>query len=228
MPATARTTRVPVVSALLRNTDIAPSTTQKPCCTGKTWVIATASASPSPVRRLLRTTTARVATKPDGSDAMACDSDSTRSAAPDSGSLSAEHPGPHRAGVGRGGEPMTRPVAPTHAEIVRRSTACAPMPMAVGVARFGEDLDDVVAVATLARPRVARPTPTRARRGGAARSAPRGVLSTSALSRSTRTMGMRISTSRAPVSSATRSDSHCRSSTTRTSARLPAVSPTGR
>ena len=35
VPATARNTRVPVVSALLRNTDIAPSTTQNPCSTGK-------------------------------------------------------------------------------------------------------------------------------------------------------------------------------------------------
>ena len=34
VPTTARTTLVPVVSALLRSTDIAPSTTQKPCCTG--------------------------------------------------------------------------------------------------------------------------------------------------------------------------------------------------
>src|SRR5689334_7753885 len=44
VPATARTTRVPVVSALLRSTDIAPSTTQNPCCTGNTCVTVTAKA----------------------------------------------------------------------------------------------------------------------------------------------------------------------------------------
>ena len=56
----------------------------------------------------------------------------------------------------------------------------------------------------------------------------RRASSTRAHSRSTCTTGSRISASRSPVPSEMRSDSHCRSSTTRTSARLPAVSPTGR
>ena len=85
MPATARSTRVPVVSALLRNTDIAPSTTQNPCSTGNTCVTATASASPSPVRRLLRSTTALVARKPLVMAATATVSGITQSAAPVSG-----------------------------------------------------------------------------------------------------------------------------------------------
>src|SRR6185312_239534 len=86
VPATARSTRVPVVSALLRNTDIAPSTTQNPCSTGNTWVTATASANPSPVRRLLRSTTALVARNPLVMAATATVSGITQSAAPVSGS----------------------------------------------------------------------------------------------------------------------------------------------
>src|SRR4029077_15914088 len=86
VPATARNTRVPVVSALLRNTDIAPSTTQNPCCTGNTCVTATASANPSPVRRLLRSTTALVARNPLVMAATATVSGITQSAAPVSGS----------------------------------------------------------------------------------------------------------------------------------------------
>ena len=55
---------VPVVNALLRSTDIAPSTTQNPCSTGNRCVTATASANPRPVRRLLRTATERLAKNP--------------------------------------------------------------------------------------------------------------------------------------------------------------------
>ena len=135
VPVTARSTRVPVVSALLRNTDMAPSTTQKPCWTGKRWVTATATARPRPVRRLLRTTTARVATKPVVRYAMACDSDNTRAAAPASGSRRPST----RAHTGRASAsaatPITRPVAPTQADIVRRVNNFRPMPIAV--ASFG-------------------------------------------------------------------------------------------
>ena len=53
--------RVPVVSALLRNTDIAPSTTQNPCSTGNTCVTGGQSQA---VRSLLRSTTALVARNP--------------------------------------------------------------------------------------------------------------------------------------------------------------------
>src|SRR6185437_16645496 len=48
VPSTARSILVPVVNALLRSTDSAPSTTQNPCSTGNTWVTATANASPRP------------------------------------------------------------------------------------------------------------------------------------------------------------------------------------
>ena len=48
------------------------------------------------------------------------------------------------------------------------------------------------------------------------------------LPRNTRSAGSRIAPSSRPVSSVIRSDSQPRSSTTRTSARLPAVNPTGR
>ena len=100
-PTTARTTRVPVVSALLRSTDIAPSTTQKPCWTGNTWVTATASASPRPVRRLLRTTTDAVAEEAVASATRAPETpSSSRSAAPVVGQPRPEHARPHRAGVG--------------------------------------------------------------------------------------------------------------------------------
>ena len=119
-----------MVSALLRSTDIAPNTTQNPCCTGNTWVTVTAAASPNPVRRLLRTITARVATKPLGRDAMASDSESTRSAAPLSGSRrpsTLAHTG--RASASAASR-MTRPVAPTQAEMVRRLSSRRPQPIA--------------------------------------------------------------------------------------------------
>src|SRR5262249_11201472 len=79
VPATARTTFVPVVNALLRNTDIAPSTTQKPCWTGNTCVAATANANPRPVRTLLHAATDRVARNPDGIVAAATVSEIKRS-----------------------------------------------------------------------------------------------------------------------------------------------------
>ena len=99
VPATARSTRVPVVSALLRNTDIAPSTTQNPCSTGNTWVTATASANPSPVRRLLRSTTALVARNPfgDGGDRDGFGHHPIGGAGV--GQSTAQHPRPHRSGV---------------------------------------------------------------------------------------------------------------------------------
>ena len=126
VPATARSTRVPVVSALLRNTDIAPSTTQNPCCTGNTWVTATASASPSPVRRLLRSTTALVARKPLVMAATATVSGITQSAAPVSGSRRPST----RAHTGRASAAaalrMIRPVTATVAEMVRRFNSLRP------------------------------------------------------------------------------------------------------
>ena len=60
------------------------------------------------------------------------------------------------------------------------------------------------------------------------RSADRVSRSTAAEHRSTRIPGACISRSAGPASSLTRSASHSRSSTTRTRARLPADSPTGR
>ena len=92
-----------MVSALLRNTDIAPSTTQNPCSTGNTCVTATASANPSPVRRLLRSTTARVAEESlgDCGDGDRFGHHPVRCAG--LGQPAAEHPGPDRPGVrGRG------------------------------------------------------------------------------------------------------------------------------
>ncbi len=47
VPVTARTTLVPVVSALLRSTDSAPSTTHSPFWTGEHNVTTTASARPA-------------------------------------------------------------------------------------------------------------------------------------------------------------------------------------
>ena len=55
VPVIARSPVVPVDSALLRNTDSAPSTTHKPFWIGKTRVTTTAKASARPLRRLLNT-----------------------------------------------------------------------------------------------------------------------------------------------------------------------------
>ncbi len=123
VPITARSTLVPVVSALDRNTDIAASTTQNPCCTGNRCVVATARARPSPVRTLFRTTTARVARYPDVMRVIACVSDSTRTAAPVSGSSRPST----RFSTGRASAAaapaMTRPVIATVAPKVRRSSS---------------------------------------------------------------------------------------------------------
>ena len=111
--------------------------------------MATARASPSPVRRLLRTTTARVARYPDGMWATAWDSDSTRSAAPVSG-----RPRPStRAHTGRASAAaataMTRPVAPTVAPNVRRVSSLSAHRDRGRVVGLAEHLDDVLAVAAL-------------------------------------------------------------------------------
>jgi hypothetical protein len=125
VPMTARTIFVPVVNALLRNTDIAPSTTQKPCCTGNTCVIATATASPRPVRTLLRSATDRVATNPVMLAAAAV-SESTRSDAPVSGRRRPSA----RAHTGRASAAaaaaITRPVAPIVAAMARRVNSVRP------------------------------------------------------------------------------------------------------
>ena len=126
VPITARHTRVPVVSALERSTDRAPSTTQKPCSTGNTCVTATASASPSPVRRLLRTATARLVTNPDAIWAATFVSGSSRSDAPVGGSRRPSA----RAHTGRASAAaaaaMIRPVAPIVAAMVRRRSSSRP------------------------------------------------------------------------------------------------------
>ena len=149
VPTTARTTRVPVVSALLRSTDIAPRTTQKPCWTGKTWVTVTASARPRPVRRLLRTTTALVARKPPGSERECLGLREQPLGRAGLGQPATET----RAHTGRASAaaamPMIRPVVPTQPETVLRVSSFRPTPMAVASLRLAEDLDDVVAVAAL-------------------------------------------------------------------------------
>ncbi len=80
--------------------------------------------------------------------------------------LSAEHPGPHRAGIGRGGEPDDASRrADARRDRANASTACAPcrwlrrhsIQRGSRRRRRGSDF---------APPRVARPTPTRARFGG--------------------------------------------------------------
>jgi hypothetical protein len=86
VPTTARTAVVPVVTALLRSTDSAPSTTQGAFGTGKMKVTVTASASARPVRRLLSTVIERVLRYPP-SAANVVRLDATRSAIPVSGSF---------------------------------------------------------------------------------------------------------------------------------------------
>ena len=131
VPSTARSILVPVVSALLRSTDIAPSTTQKPCSTGKRWTIATANASPRPVRRLLRTATERPDRKPDVVDVTAAVSGSSRSVAVVGGNRrpsALAHTGRASAAAAAA---ITRPVAPMVAAMVRRFSSSRPSATAV-------------------------------------------------------------------------------------------------
>ena len=138
---------MPVVNALLRSTDIAPSTTQNPCSTGNTCVTATASANPRPVRRLLRTATDRLAKKPDVICAAATVSGISRSDAPVGGSRSPSA----RAHTGRASAAaaaaMIRPVAPTVAAMVRRLSSSRPSSDRGVVIGRVQDRDDVLPVA---------------------------------------------------------------------------------
>ncbi len=102
VPTTARSVFVPVVSALLRSTESAPRTTQNPCSTGNTWVTATASASPMPVRSALRTVTDRPPRKLDVVDVTAVVAGISRSVAVVGGSRQSQRPCPHRPCVGGG------------------------------------------------------------------------------------------------------------------------------
>ena len=149
VPATARSTRVPVVSALLRNTDIAPSTTQNPCSTGNTCVTATASAKPSPVRRLFRSTTALVARNPLVMAATATVSGITQSAAPVAGRRRPST----RAQTGRASAAaalrMIRPVTAIVAEMVRRFSSLRHISTAASSSASLSNCDDVVAVGAL-------------------------------------------------------------------------------
>ena len=127
VPTTARSVFVPVVSALLRSTDNAPSTTQNPCSTGNTWVTATARASPIPVRSALRTATDRPPRKPDVVDVTAVVEGISRSVAVVGGSRSPSalaHTGRASAAAAAA---ITRPVAPMVAAIVRRFNSARPI-----------------------------------------------------------------------------------------------------
>ncbi|WP_090588857.1 hypothetical protein [Mycolicibacterium brumae] len=105
--------------------------TQKPCSTGNRWVTATARARPSPVRRLLRTTTDRPLRYPDGRPVTASVSDSTRPAAP-----AGARPRPStRASTGRlsaaSAQEISRPVTPICAPTLRRCSSRRPTTTAV-------------------------------------------------------------------------------------------------
>ena len=148
VPSTARSILVPVVSALLRSTDIAPSTTQKPCSTGNRWVIATASASPRPVRRLLRTATERPARKPDVVDVDR----SGLGEQPVGGSRSAAAvvPAPWPTPAGRRRRPPPRSLGRSLRWWPRwcgGSAVSRPSATAVSSSGCAEDRDDVLAVA---------------------------------------------------------------------------------
>ena len=122
---------------------------------------------------------------------------------------------------------MTRPVAPMVAAIVRRrsssrpsSTACSSSTASRMAARSSRYLPrEAIFSSSRAASRSAR---------AASRRATREMRSTKAASRSTRTAGSFMSASAAPACCPVLSVTHSRSSTTRTNARLPAVSPTGR
>ena len=134
-PVTARTMLVPVVSALLRNTEGA-RTTHSPCSTGNAKVTVTAAAKPSPVRKLLRTATASVLDIPGGHGGDSGGTGDIRSANPVSGSRHSER----RAQTGRASAAaaaMTiRPVTPTAAQpMVRRVNRVRPS--ATAAASFG-------------------------------------------------------------------------------------------
>ena len=90
VPPMARRAVAPVPRALERNTDMVPSTTQKPCETFVTSTTATANARPTAPRRALRNQTERKERCESTRCARACGADS--SAMPRRRSLTASAP----------------------------------------------------------------------------------------------------------------------------------------
>ena len=177
VPATARSTLVPVVSALLRSTDIAPSTTQKPCWTGNTCVIGDGRGQAEPGAQAVahhhraggdeagrqRGDGLRLRQHPIGCPGLAAGRGRARAAHTGRASAAAAMPddAAGRADARRDGATGQQPSSRTDRG---------------GVAGFAEYLDDVVAVAALRHGPLLRRAPYAsspgARRGPSARDVP--------------------------------------------------------